>query len=108
MVPQSAGHTTRLAVRRSVFLRIRETPFEPPAILTAMANVIAEAFESVVRWFVRFFLYLTGESLRWLFTLGRRRIRWWDTADYNAAWPSIVLGLAFWMGLGAVVWGALR
>jgi hypothetical protein len=73
-----------------------------------MLEWVVEAVVWVFGWLVGGFLHLTGECLRWCCTLGRRRVRWWDMDDANLAWPSLLLGLAFWMAVGALLWLALR
>lgn len=51
------------------------------------------------------FLFVTGEVLRALATLGAHRVRWWEADEHGVIWPSALLGLAFWMSLGALaVW----
>lgn len=49
------------------------------------------------------FLFLTGEVLRKLFTLGNHRVRWWAVQDGNVTWPMTLLGLVFWVAVGALI-----
>ena len=64
-----------------------------------------ELVEELIRSLIGVFLFTTGEAVRWTATLGRHRIRWWESLDYNVAWPSALLGLAFWSGIVAmIVW----
>ena len=49
------------------------------------------------------FVFTTGEILRWMWSLGSRRVRWFDYGDFNLNKLSIMLGAAFWLGLGAIV-----
>ncbi len=62
--------------------------------------LIEELFHS----FVGAFLFMTGQFLLKIVTLGKHRIRWWDVHDPNVTWFPSLLGLAFWLGAGALVY----
>lgn len=66
-------------------------------------SLVGDVIEDFVGAWIGAFLFLTGEVLRKVFTLGRHRIRWWNVQDKNLNWPMTMLGLAFWLAVGALV-----
>lgn len=70
-------------------------------------NFVSEVLEEIVGSWIAASMFVTGELLRWALTLGRRRVHWWNAQDDNIRWPSILLGVSFWTGIGALVWLAL-
>ena len=69
-----------------------------------MGSLIVEALRWVLETLVGAFLFLTGEVLRYVATLGKHRVRWWDAADGGLGWSSVLLGVLFWFAAGALVW----
>ena len=69
---------------------------------------LVEILLDVVFWGGGVVLFLTGEVLLWIFTFGSHRIRWYEVQDHNITWPPTLLGLAFFMGLGAIVYWLLQ
>ncbi|MFT6831378.1 MAG: hypothetical protein ACJAZN_001541 [Planctomycetota bacterium] len=66
-------------------------------------SFVWEFLGNVLFYVVGVFLFCTGEALRFAFTLGRYRIRWWEADDLNTTWPSFLLGALFWLGFGALL-----
>ncbi len=63
-----------------------------------------ELIEMVFGQVISAFLFVTGEALHWMVTLGSHRIRRWESQDDNVIWPKMIIGLLFWGAVGYLVW----
>lgn len=63
-----------------------------------------ELVGEVLLWFSSTFLFLTGEILLKAVTLGKYRIRWKEPVDLGPSIGPILLGVAFWVGIGALLY----
>ena len=64
---------------------------------------VQELLEAILWRLLGGWVYFTGEAIRFVFTLGGHRMRWWDSEDMNASWPSLLLGTSFWAAVIAVL-----